>query len=84
MADNRKNIYFKNGRVRKAVDEADNGSEFVEKCILYYLDSIEKGYITKEEVTGMLDDYDRKVCILNQNYTQVVGVLEEIVKELFK
>lgn len=67
----RKNISITNKRVLEAYEEAvreGRGSRLVEEAILYYLDSIEKEYITKEEVQSMIFDALRNVEIKNPNY----------------
>lgn len=82
----RKNISFKNGRVLEAYLSNPEGerSNFIERCVLYYLDSIEKEYITREEVEEMFNDYSNGVEILNENYEQVKIIVEEIARSLFK
>lgn len=67
----RKNISITNKRVLEAYEKAveeGRGSRLVEEAIIYYLDSIEKEYITKEEVKSMIFDALRNVEIKNPNY----------------
>lgn len=70
----RKNISVTNDRVLKAMEQSENASKLIEIAILYYLDSIEADYVTKEE----LEEINKKVCILNQNYTQTVKLLSQM------
>lgn len=78
----RKNISVTNDTVLKALEESENASKLIERAVLYYLDSIEKEYITRQEVEEMLEDGNKKVCILNKNYTQISDMLDMIIKEL--
>lgn len=82
----RKNISFKNGRVIKKIDELPEGqrSDFIEKCVLYFLDSEEKEYVTRSDLEEMIQDYSRDVCIVNKNYVQMKALFEELLKEVFK
>lgn len=68
----RKNISITNKRVLEAYEEAvrnGRGSRLVEEAILYYLDSIDKEYITREEVQGMIYDALKSIDIKNPNYS---------------
>lgn len=65
----RKNISVTNERVLEAMAQADNASRLIEEAMLYYLDSIEKEYITKEDVSNMILDAIRHVEIKNPNYS---------------
>lgn len=65
----KKTISVTNERVLNALEESKNGSRLIEEAILYYLDSIEHEYITKEEVQSMIFDALRKVEIRNSNYS---------------
>lgn len=67
----KKHISITNERVLEAFENATKegrGSRLVEEAILYYLDSVEKEYITKEEVQSMILDALRNVEIKNPNY----------------
>ena len=66
----RKNISVTNERVLEAMAQADNASRLIEDAVIYYLDSIEKEYITKEEVSNMILDALKNVEIKNPNYSQ--------------
>lgn len=68
----RVNIYVKNGRLRKAMKESDNQSEFFEIAGLYYLDSVEKGYVTADQLD-----------IVNKNYLELKEQIDGIVSSLF-
>ncbi|MBU3812284.1 MAG: hypothetical protein H9893_11590 [Candidatus Niameybacter stercoravium] len=53
----RKNVSITNKRVLEAYEKAvkeGRGARLIEEAILYYLDSIEKEYITREEVQEMI------------------------------
>ena len=77
----RKNIYFKNGRVLEAVISLPEGerSDFVERCILYYLDRDKSSYAT----TDGLETTNKKVEMLNQNYLQMMDVLKDMANVLY-
>lgn len=68
----RKNVSITNKRVldayEKAVEEG-SGARLIEEAVLYYLDSIEREYITKEEVQCMIFDAIRNIEIKNPNYS---------------
>lgn len=83
MADStRKNIYFKNGRVLEAVLSKPKGeqSDFIEQCVLFYLDRDKVDYVLTED----LNQTNKQVKQLNQNYLQVMDIVEDIVAELCK
>ena len=80
----RRNITTTNERVDEALEQAENTSKFIEKCVLYYLDAVEKEYVTKEELEDIINGHTRKVEILNKNYLQVVGILEDLSRTLFQ
>lgn len=73
----RKNVSITNKRVLEAYEKAveeGRGSRLIEEAVLYYLDSIEKEYITREEVKEMIlscfkgsGPYEP---IINRNYTE--------------
>lgn len=73
----RKNVSITNKRVLEAYEKAveeGRGSRLIEEAVLYYLDSIEKEYITREEVQEMIlscfkcnGSYEP---ITNRNYTE--------------
>lgn len=65
----RKNISVTNKRVLDAMEDSDNASRLIENAILYYLDSLDKEYITKCEVQGMILDAIKKIEINNPNYS---------------
>lgn len=65
----RKNISITNDRVLKAMEGSKNASRLIEEAVLYYLDSIDHEYITKEEVQSMIFDVLRNVEIKNPNYS---------------
>lgn len=68
----KRHISITNDRVLKAFDKAtkeNKGSRLIEEAVLYYLDSIEKDYITKEEVNSMILEALRNIEIKNPNYT---------------
>lgn len=66
----RKNISVTNGKVLEAMSNAENASRLIEEAVLYYLDSLEHDYITKNEVQSMIFDALRNVEIKNPNYEQ--------------
>lgn len=73
----RKNVSMTNKRVLEAYEKAveeGRGARLIEEAVLYYLDSIEKEYITREEVQEMIlscfkgtGSYEP---ITNKNYTE--------------
>lgn len=68
----KKNISITHPKVLKVYEEAareGRGSRLIEDAILYYLDSIEHEYITKEEVQCMIFDAIRNIEIKNPNYS---------------
>ena len=76
----RKQISVTNEKVLQAMEQSDNASKLIERAMLFYLDSIEKEYITKED----MEDFERKITICNQNYLQMRDFFEEMAKEIFK
>lgn len=64
----KKHISVTNKRVLEAMGKSKNASRLIEVAILYYLDSIEKEYITKEEVQSMIFDALKGMEIKNPNY----------------
>lgn len=73
----KKHISVTNERVLTALEESKNASRLIEEAIIYYLDSIEHDYITKEEAQSMIFDALRKVEIRNPNCS-----LEQIGNEM--
>lgn len=80
----RKNISVTNERVLSAMEKSENASKLIEISILYYLDSLEKEYITKEESEEFMQDTNKRIGILNENYLQVAEILNDLIKEVFK
>lgn len=78
----RKNISVTNERVLEAMEKSENASKLIEVAVLKYLDDLEADYITKAELDEILEDYNKKVCILNENYTQNRDLLMNIAKYL--
>lgn len=87
----RKNVSITNKRVLEAYEKAveeGKGARFIEEAVLYYLDSIEKEYITREEVNEMILSCFKGTgvyeTITNINYTEgakdilndIVGILD--------
>lgn len=70
----RKNISVTNEKVLKAMDQSENASKLIEIAMIYYLESIEADYVTREE----LEQLNKKVCILNENYTRTVQILSQM------
>lgn len=64
----KKHISVTNKKVLEAMENSTNASRLIEEAVLYYLDSLEKEYITKEEVKEMLFDFMRTIKIENPNY----------------
>ena len=65
----KRHISVTNDRVLKALDESKNASRFIEEAILYYLDSIDKEYVTIDQVKSIVMDYIvRAPNIENKNY----------------
>lgn len=78
----RKNISVTDERVLKAMDQSENASKLIEVAVLRYLDEMEADYVTKEDLDAALEEYNKKVCILNQNYTRDRELLINIAKFL--
>lgn len=81
----KRNISISNPRVLEAFDKATKekrGSRLIEDAVLYYLDSLEHEYITKEEVKSMILDALKNVEIKNPNYSSeqlgndIAGILD--------
>lgn len=64
----KKHISVTNERVLEALNNSKNASRLIEDAVLYYLDSLDHEYITKEEVQSMIFDALRNVEIKNPNY----------------
>lgn len=73
----KKTISVTNDRVLRAMEQSKNASRLIEEAIIYYLDSLEHEYITKEEVQSMIFDALRNVEIKNPNCS-----LEQIGNEM--
>lgn len=78
----RKNISVTNERVLEAMNQSENASKLIEVAILRYLEEIDKGYITRDELEEELEKLNKKVCILNENYTQSKELVINIAKHL--
>lgn len=89
----RRNISVTNKRVNDAFEKVGKGkvSRFVEECILYYLDNIDSGYVTADQVKSIMLDYLKDVPtmngpISNPNYVneveQVADDLEDAVLDM--
>lgn len=65
----KKHISVTNERVLEALSNSKNASRFIEEAVLYYLDSLEHEYITREEVQGMILDAIKNIEIKNPNYS---------------
>lgn len=52
----KKHISVKNERVLEALEGSRNASRLIEEAILYYLDSIEKEYVTSDQVKAIIAD----------------------------
>ncbi len=73
----RKNVSMTNKRVLEAYEEAvkeGRGARLIEEAVLYYLDSIEREYVTREEVQEMIlscfNGTESYEPIANRNYTE--------------
>lgn len=80
MRATRRNISITSEVVDKALDNAENISKFVEKAILYYLEETEKEYATVADLEQLRGEFK----IINQNYTQVKVILDDMMEMLFK
>lgn len=92
----RKNISITNTEVEKILNEADNASKYIERAILFYQEALDhpltkqdinlllETYLTKEEMDHLLGETNKKVCILEQRYTQMIHILEDLAKYIFK
>lgn len=78
----RRNISVTNERVIKALEESENASKLIEVAVLRYLDKLEADYVTRDEFNEAQEDYNKKVCILNENYTQSRDLIMNIAKYL--
>lgn len=65
----KKHISVTNERVLDALNNSKNASRLIEEAVLYYLDSLEHEYITREEVQSMILDAISNVEIKNPNYS---------------
>lgn len=83
----RRQIYVADERVNNALDKQRNVSRFIVECVLYYLDSAENGYVTADQVKGIVLDCMKDIPtmsgpISNSNYVNEAEGLEEDVMEL--
>lgn len=78
----RKNVSFKNGRVLKAIAEQPDRerSDFIERCILYYLDVEEQGYATKADI----EKHEKMINDLSKDYLRVINIVDKIISEMVK
>lgn len=66
----KRHISVTDDRVLKALAESKNASRFIEEAVLYYLDSIEKEYVTREQVKSIIMDcLGSGLEIKNGNYS---------------
>lgn len=68
----KRHISITNGRVLEAFDNAaksNKGSRLIEDAVLYYLDSLEHEYITKDQVSAMILNALNQIQITNPNYS---------------
>lgn len=74
----RKTISVINKRVLDAMEGSNNASRLIEEAVLYYLDSLENEYVTKDIVKGIVLDCLKDVVlpITNKNYAE--PILEDI------
>lgn len=83
----RRQIYVTDERVNEVLDEQKNVSRFVVECVLYYLDNLENGYVTADQVKGIVLDCLKDIPIMsgpisNPNYTNQTDDLEDAVLDL--
>ena len=83
MRAERKNITVTNETVWNTLIQSDNASKYIERCILFYLEATEKGYVTLAEFNTAIEIRDRKIEKIITNYTHVIGILDEMCKNLF-
>ena len=89
MKAKRRQITITNKRVDDEFNSLGKGrvSKFIEECVLYYLDSVENGYVTKDQVKGIVLDCLKDIPIYsgeisNPNYTNNVDQLKDDVLEI--
>lgn len=80
MRAERKNITVTNETVWDTLIQSDNASKYIERCVLFYLEATEKGYVTQEDFNVAIETQDKKIQKIIQNYTQLVGILDELYK----
>lgn len=70
----KKHISITNPRVLEAFEKATKekrASRLIEEAVIYYLDSLEHDYITREQVQSMILDALKTVEIKNPNYNSL-------------
>ena len=89
MKAKRRQITITNKRVDDEFNSLGKGrvSKFIEECVLYYLDSVENGYVTKDQVKGIVIGCLKDIPIYigeisNPNYTNNVDQLKDDVLDV--
>lgn len=89
MKAKRRQITITNKRVDDEFNRVGRGkvSKFIEGCVLYYLDNLKNGYVTQDQVKGIVLDCLKDIPIYsgeisNQNYTNNVDQLKDDVLDV--
>ena len=66
----RKTISVTNKKVIEAFEKSKNASRLIEEAVLYYLDSVDKEYVTVEQVKAIIADCipEKVFKIENKNF----------------